>query len=192
MSESWIFLISNLGAFFMFLSKVLGSVQRKKTGFLRARLLYLAINVAIYSLCGCYSAVACFFMAALRDLYLLKRKKTSNGLYLLIIAAGAAVNLAVALLSYTGFLSLLPVFSFIGFSVGQLLSKTPRQMMINEAVDTIVFWFVIDIGNLLVGCVLTDLYLLLSPLAARVAALDREYYGEEGEGSEAPEPTALS
>lgn len=169
----------------MLMIQIMASLQIKKEGFLKMRLLYLLVFMAVYTISGCYSAVVSALISMVRDLYLLKRKKNSKVILFGYIILSTGLNLFIALRTYSGFTSLLPVCSFLFYTIGMMIAKNSTQMKITAALDMGLFWIVHDLKNMLIICVITDLYLILSPLAVKYIERDKEYYAEDAEEAQA-------
>ena len=174
MSYVFRLVLSNGLAFVCFLLVIFSSIHNSKGGMLRIKLVTLLLSIVVYAIIGCYYAVAANLFAALRNVVCLKypNRKEGAAVKAAVLVAGTAFS---AWCGYRGggaWVTYLPAVSFLFYSSGIYLTKSPSAMRIINAVDILLFWFVFDYLNLMAFNVVNDLFAVLFPLVERYVKLD--------------------
>ena len=167
-------LLSNGLALVCFLLVVFSSIHTKKDSMLRINLVMQILTFAAYVIIGCFDAAAATLFAVLRNYVCLKYPNRKEGAVVkaAILLVGTVFS---AWCGYRGggtWVSYLPAVSFLFCSCGFYLTESPSALRIINAVDILLFWLVFDYLNLLAINVVTDLFVVLFPLAARYVKRD--------------------
>ena len=181
MSYVFRLLLSNGLAFVCFILVVYSNINIKRDSMLRINLAMQILTFAAYVIIGCFDAAAATLFAALRNFVCLKYPDRKEG-----AAVKAAVLLVgTAFSAWCGWrgggtwVAFLPAVSFLFCSSGIYLTKSSSALRFINAVDILLFWLIFDYLNLMAFNVVTDLFVVLFPLAERYIKLDHTDLAEQ-------------
>ena len=174
MSYVFRLLLSKGLAFVCFLLVIFSSIHNNRDSMLRINLAMMLLTLVAYVIIGCFDAAAATLFAALRSYVCLKypTRKEGAAVKAVILLIGTVFS---AWCGYCGggtWVTYLPAVSFLFCSSGTYLTKSPSALRIISAVDILLFWLVFDYLNLMAFNVVTDLFVVLFPLAERYVKRD--------------------
>lgn len=143
----------------------------------------MLLTLMAYVIIGCYDAAAATMFAALRNYICLKYPDLKKG----IVFKAAALLFGTAFSAWCAYriggiwVDYLPALSFLFCSGGYYLTKSPSALRIVNAVDILLFWIVFDYHNLMIFNVVTDLFVVLFPLAEQYVKHDQTDYTKQSD-----------
>ena len=158
-----------------------GSIHTKKDSMLRINLVMQILTFAAYVIIGCFDAAAATLFAVLRNYVCLKYPNRKEGA----VVKAAILLIGTAFSAWCGYrgggtwVSYLPAVSFLFCSCGTYLTRSSSALRIINAVDILLFWLIFDYLNLMAFNVVTDLFVVLFPLAERYIKLDNTDCAEQ-------------
>ena len=183
MSYVFRLILSNGLAFVCFILVVFSSIHIKKDSMLRINLAMQILTFAAYVIIGCFDAAAATLFAALRNFVCLKypERKEGAAVKAAILVVGTAFSAWCGWRGGGTWVAYLPAVSFLFCSCGTYLSRSSSALRIINAIDILLFWLIFDYLNLMAFNVVTDLFVVLFPLAERYIKLDRAPCAEQTE-----------
>ena len=181
MSYVFSLVLSNFLALICFLLVVFNSIHTKRDSMLWISLGMMLLTLMAYIVIGCYDAAAATVFAALRNFICLKYPNLKKGIAVKASALlfGTAFSAWCAYRVGGTWVDYLPALSFLFCSGGYYLTKSPSALRIVNAVDILLFWIVFDYHNLMIFNVVTDLFVVLFPLAEQYVKQDQTDYTKQ-------------
>jgi len=181
MSYVFRLLLSNGLAFVCFILVVYSNINIKRDRMLRINLAMQILTFAAYVIIGCFDAAAATLFAALRNYVCLKYPNRKEGA----VVKAAILVIGTAFSAWCGWrgggtwVAYLPAVSFLFCSCGTYLTRSSSALRIINAVDILLFWLIFDYLNLMAFNVVTDLFVVLFPLAERYVKRDHSDCAEQ-------------
>lgn len=126
----------------------------------------LIIMIMVYLVSGCYTSAFANLFSMGRNIYCEKCKKKNKAIILAIILLGTLLTFIINYKS-NGLekMTIIPVISFLVYSVGIFVTKTANQMKFVSALD-VLLWITYDFKNMLIVCVFQDVFIVLITCAS--------------------------
>ena len=177
MPMSYVFslVVSNSLALVCFLLVVFYSIHMNRDSMLRISMFMMILTIVAYVFIGRFGAVVSTLFTTLRNYVCLKHpnRKEAAIVKILILLVGTVFSAWCAWFRGGNWEDYLPAVSFLFCTCGYFFTESAGALRIINASDSILFWLVYDYLNIMVFNVLTDLFVVLFPLAERYVSMDK-------------------
>ena len=174
--EAWRLLIGNCVAVVNFILLCYGAASRAKKDFLNIQSVSNVLMIVVYIVSGLWISVFANIAVIVRNSYNTRSAHPRMTVNALILAAACVI----CVFSEGGFselsiMSVLPLVSLIFYSIAVFSVKSARGMIIANCIDA-ALWITYDLRNMLVLCVVTDIFNILLPaVRGGLDMLDKRY-----------------